>query len=139
MILAGMALSRADVTNATVPMLDVVPMHKVMCPSASVVEFGKALGRKFRAVFGGAKQRLRVSVVIADPGSRIGGLDAQPVQHRQHRRRLERRTVVTMQDGLAAQRGNALGQRRTAHQMRGMIGVIAVMHLLADNLPPIHA
>ena len=103
-------LSRADVTNATVSMLDVVPIDEADGPSSSVIEVGKAFGRKLRAVFGGAKQRLRVSVVIAGPGSRIRGFDAQSVKHR---------------------------QRRKAHQMCGMIGVIAVMYLPADNFAAI--
>ena len=122
-----MTLSGADVTNAAVPMLDVVPIHEASGPGASVIEVGKAFGRKLRAVLGGAKQRFRISIVIADPGSRIGRFDAQPVQHRQHRGCLECRAVVTVQDGLAGKGGNAFGQRRTAHQMRRMIGVIAVM------------
>ena len=44
-ILAGMALGRADVTNATVPVLDVVPLHETGRPGTRVVEFGKAFGR----------------------------------------------------------------------------------------------
>jgi hypothetical protein len=39
-----------------------------------------------------------------------------------------------MQHRLGAQGGNALGQRRAAHQMHGMVGVVAVMHLPADDL-----
>ncbi len=42
-----------------------------------------------------------------------------------------------MQDGLAAQRGNPFGQRSPAYQMRGMISVIAVMDLPADDLAAI--
>ncbi len=68
-IVTDMALGRADVTNAAVPMFDVVPMNKAGRPGASVVEFSKAFGRKLGPVFGGAKQRLRVSVVITDSGS----------------------------------------------------------------------
>ena len=63
-ILAGMALGWADITNATVPMLDVVPVHEADCPGPGVVELGKAVSRKLRAVFGRPKQRFRVSIVI---------------------------------------------------------------------------
>ena len=45
-IFAGMALGRADVPNATVPMLNVVPLHEAGRPGTSIVEFGKAFGRK---------------------------------------------------------------------------------------------
>ncbi len=55
-------------------MLDVVPMYEAVRPGASVVEFGKAFGRKLATVLGGAKQRFRVSVVIASPGSKIWGV-----------------------------------------------------------------
>ncbi len=136
-ILAGMALGWADITNATVPMLDVVPVHEADCPGPGVVELGKAVSRKLRAVFGRPKQRFRVSIVITDSGSRIRGPDSQPVEHRQHRRGLERRAVVAVQNRLGRECGNPLGERRTAHQMRGMVGVIAAVHLPADNLAAI--
>lgn len=46
LILSGVALGRADVTNATVAMIDVVvvPMDETSCPGASLVEIGEALG-----------------------------------------------------------------------------------------------
>ena len=52
-IVPGMALSRTDVTNAAVTMINVapqedllrgVPMHKAGRPGAGLVEVGKALG-----------------------------------------------------------------------------------------------
>ena len=56
-ILASMALGWADVTNATVPMLDVVPVYEADCPGTGGVELGKAVGRKLGTVFGRPKQR----------------------------------------------------------------------------------
>ncbi len=82
----------------------------------SLVEVGKALGGELRPVLGRTEQRLGVSVVVAHAGSRVRGLDAQPVEHRQYRRSLERGAVVAVQHRLCAQRGNALGQRGAAHQ-----------------------
>ena len=69
LILASLALGRTDVTNTAVPMLDVIPTHEAERPGAGIAEFGKAFGRKLGAVFGGAKQRLGVSIVITNPGS----------------------------------------------------------------------
>ncbi len=65
-IFAGMTLSRTDVTNAAMSMLDVVPTYETDRPSASVVEIGKPFDRKLWPILGGAKQRLRVSVVVAN-------------------------------------------------------------------------
>ena len=134
LIFSGVALSGADVTNAAVAMIDVVPMDEASGPGTGLVEIGKALGGKLGAVLGGTKQRLGIGVVVADARPGVGGLDAQPVEHRQHRRGLERGAVVAVQHGLGAHRGNSLGQRGAAHQVRGMVGVIGVMHLPAHDL-----
>ncbi len=57
------------------------------------------------------------------------------MQHGEHRRRLQDGTVVAVQDGLvAAQGGNAFSQRRAPHQVRGVIGIIGVVHFPADDL-----
>jgi hypothetical protein len=56
------------------------------------------------------------------------------VEHRQHSGRLERGTVVAVQNGLPLQCSDALAERRTAHQVRGMIRVIGVVHFPADDL-----
>ena len=45
----------------------------------------KALRRELRAVLGRSEQRLGKRVVITHPGTRIRGLDDQPVEHGQHR------------------------------------------------------
>ena len=49
-IFAGRALSRADVANTAVPMIDVVPPHETDRPSASVVDVGKPFDRKLRPI-----------------------------------------------------------------------------------------
>ena len=68
-IVACMTLSRTDVTNTTVTMINVVPVHEASCPGARLFEIGKALGGELRPVLGGAKQRFGVRVVVADTGS----------------------------------------------------------------------
>ena len=78
-------------------MIHVLPVYEVGGPSTRSLKADEAPGGELRAVLGCAKQRLRVGVVIAHPGSRVRGFDAQPVEHRQHRGGLERRAVVTMQ------------------------------------------
>ena len=77
-------------------------MHEVGGPSTRSLKADEAPGGELRAVLGCAKQRLRVGAVIAHPGSRVRGFDAQPVEHRQHRGGLERRAVITMQSGVDA-------------------------------------
>ncbi|RMW97278.1 hypothetical protein D9R12_03975 [Pseudoxanthomonas spadix] len=49
-VLPGVALLRADVADAAVAVLDVVPMHEGRSPLACTVQVGKALGREFRPV-----------------------------------------------------------------------------------------
>ena len=92
MIVAGMALSGADVTNAAVTVIEVVPAREASGLGAGLVEVGKALGRKLGPVLGGTKQRLGIGVVVADARPGVRGLDAQPVEHRQNRCSLERGT-----------------------------------------------
>ena len=64
-ILACMALRWADVANAAVSMIHVVPPHETDRPSASVVKIGKPFDRKLGSILGGTKQRLCISVVVA--------------------------------------------------------------------------
>ena len=83
-------------------MIHVLPVYEVGGPITRSLKADEAPGGELRAVLGCAKQRLRVGVVIAHPGSRVRGFDAQPVEHRQHRGGLESRAVVTMQSGVDA-------------------------------------
>ena len=62
----GMSLRRADIADAAVTVLEVVPTHEAVCPGVSRLKVSKALGRKLRAALGCAKQRLGICVVIAD-------------------------------------------------------------------------
>ena len=64
LIFALMALRRAYVLDAAMSMIDVVPVHEFSGPSTRSIKVGKTLGRKLRAIFGSAKQRLRVGVVV---------------------------------------------------------------------------
>ena len=59
MILAYMTLIQTDVTDAAVPMLEVLPMHEAERPGASVFKLGKAPGWGLGPVFRSAKQRFR--------------------------------------------------------------------------------
>ena len=62
-----MALRRADVTDAAVTMINVVPMHEAVRSGPRLIEVGESLGGELRPVLGGAEQRLRIGVVITDP------------------------------------------------------------------------
>ena len=134
MIVPCVTLGRTDVTNAAVAMIKVVPAHEAGRPGAGLIEIGKALGGKLGPILGGTKQRLGVGVVVTDARPGVRGFDAQPFEHRQYRRGLERGAVVAVQDWLGPHRSNTFGQRRAAHQMRGMVGVIDVMDFPAHDL-----
>src|SRR5208283_2613755 len=107
-IVPCMALSRADVTNAAVAMIEVVPVDEACCPSARLIETDKALGGKLRAVLGGTEQRLGIGVIVTDARPGVRGFDPQPVEHRQYGRGLERGAVVAVQHWLGTHRGNTL-------------------------------
>ena len=102
------------------------------CRAAS--RSAKPLSREFRPVLGGAEQRLGEGIVVAHPWPRVRRLDAEPVQHGQHRRGLQGRAVVTVQHRPHRHGMHALGERGAPGQMRGMIGAVGVMHLEADDL-----
>src|SRR6202034_1251199 len=95
-ILADMTLCWGDVADTTVPVFVVVPLHKPNRPLPRGVEVGKAFGRELRPILHGAKQRLGKGIVIAHPWPRVGRLDAEPVQHRQHRRGFQSSAIVGM-------------------------------------------
>jgi len=71
----GVTLVGADVANAAVPVVDVVPTYEVGGPGPCGFEAFEAAGRKLRAVLRGAKERLGVGVVVADPRPRVGRLN----------------------------------------------------------------
>ncbi len=114
--------------------IDVVPTHEFSSPGPGVIQAGEALDGEFRPVLGGAEQRFGIGVVVADARPRVRGLHAQPLQHRQHRRGLQGGAVVAMQHGLGVVGGDAFGQRRAAHQVHGMVGVVTVVNLGAYDL-----
>lgn len=100
--------------------IDVVPVYEVGGPSTLSLKADEAPGGELRAVLGCAKQRLRVGVVIAHPGSRVRGFDAQSVEHRQHRGGLERRAVVPCKAALTVGHSDPLRRGFIVHPSPGM-------------------
>ena len=78
LIVPGVALSRTDITNAAVTMIEVVPMHETSRPGTRLIEIGEALGGELGPILGGTKQRLGVGVVVAD--ARPGKLPKNPIR-----------------------------------------------------------
>jgi len=101
----------ADVPNAAVQMLVVVPIHKPARPSSGGIQTSEPFDWKLRPILGGAKQALDESIIVTHTRPRVRGLDLQPEQHRQHGARLEGRTVIAVQNGFGLQGMNILGQR----------------------------
>src|SRR3954465_2615176 len=130
---AGMALRRGDVADAAVMMV-VVPEHEGSGPLPRFGEVGKAPARELRAVLGGAEQRFGVGIIVADPGPRMRGRDAEPVQHGGDGGCLHARAVVAVQHRAGGAGMDALGQRRAPDQMSRVLGLIGVVHLKADDL-----
>src|SRR5918998_1219951 len=96
--------------------------------------FGKSGVREVGAVLGGAEQRLGVGVVVAHPRARVRGRDAEPAQHGQHRGALHAGAVVAVQHRAVRAGVDALGQRRAPDQMSRVLGLVGLVHLVADDL-----
>ena len=77
MVVSDMALLRRPVADATVLVLQVVPMHECSAPFTRRLQRLETLGGKLRALLGGTKQRLRIGVVIAHPWARVHALIGQ--------------------------------------------------------------
>lgn len=74
-VFAGVPLGRADVTDAAVAMIEVVPMHEASRPGPRLVEVGKAPGGELRTVLGDAEQRLGIGIVVTHARPGVRGLD----------------------------------------------------------------
>ena len=136
-VLSSMSLCRADIADATVAMIVVVPVHDRACPLAGVLQIREALRRELRQVLGGAEHRCHGRVVVADAWAGVRGPQSQPTHHGQHRCRLERRTVFAVQYRHVVERVQALDKRCAAQQVHDVLGVVARVHLEADDLAAI--
>lgn len=67
MVFTAMTLQGRDVTDATVFVLRVVPMHKCSTPLPRSLQRCNAFDTELRAVLGRAKQRLPIGIVITHP------------------------------------------------------------------------
>src|SRR5512140_542314 len=60
LVIAGVTLLRADVADAAVAVIDVVPADKFSRPGSGLGQAGEALGRELGPVLCGAEQRLGI-------------------------------------------------------------------------------
>ena len=129
-----MALRRGDIADAAVAVFVIVPLDEAPGPLPGRIQIGKSLEREFWPILGGAKQCFSERIVIADPRTRVGRCDAQPMQHRQHGGGLQSGTIVTMQDRTRRTGMHVLGECRSPGQVRGVIGTVRVVHFKTDDL-----
>ena len=122
-IFTGMSLRRTDVADGTVTVIVVVPLHERACPFSRLFEVCEAFRRELRSVLRGAEQRFHEGVVVTDARTGVGGPEAQPMHHSQHRGCLERRAVIPVQHRPVVQRVQVLGEGRAAQQAHRMLGV----------------
>ena len=132
-----MSIGRADVSNAAMKVLMVVPGDEAARPRSRGFEIFESCWRELWPVLRGAEQTLDECVVVADAGPRVRRLDFQPVQHRQYRCGLERGAVVAVQYRLGLHRVNAFGQRGALDQVRCVRRVIGIVDLKAHDLAAI--
>lgn len=69
------AIRGADVSNAAVQMLVVVPVHKPAHPGSGGIQINKSLVRELQPILGGTKQALDECIVVANPRARVRGLN----------------------------------------------------------------
>jgi hypothetical protein len=91
-VAALVALRRADVADPAVPVIMVVPTHEARRARPSFVRAREAALGLLGAVLRRVEQALHEGAVVAR--ARVRRIQAQPVQQRQRRRRLDRGTVV---------------------------------------------
>lgn len=80
------------------PVLFVIPGHKSLYPFPGRIQAGKALSRPLGAVLQGAKQRLRVRIIIADPWPTPRGCNPKLNHLAQQCAGLHRYPIVRVQD-----------------------------------------
>lgn len=83
-----MALLRCYVVQGAVSVLGVVPAHERQYPFAGLLDRSEAVYREPRAELQGFEQRLRVGIVVTDPGATVRGRNTQIVQFLQEGRGL---------------------------------------------------
>src|SRR6202166_1402046 len=96
-ILPGMTLRRGDVADAAVAVLLIVPMYEARRPLSGGVQVDEPLEREFRPILRCTEQCFGESIVITNARTRVGRLDAEPMQHGQNRRCLQGCAVVAVQ------------------------------------------
>ena len=64
-----MALIRSDKTNSAVSMVMVIPIDELFDPAPGLFEISKELIGIIGSIFGSAKQRLRIGIIVADGGA----------------------------------------------------------------------
>src|SRR5271166_3393655 len=133
-ILPGMTLRRGDVADAAVAVLLIIPMYEARRPLSGGVQVDEPLERELRPILRCAEQCLGESIVITNARTRVGWLDAEPMQHGQNRRCLQGCAVVAVQHRTHWLGMHPLGERRSPGQVSSVLGTVSVMHLEADDL-----
>ena len=70
-VLAGMPLARADISDSAVQVLDVVPVHECVGPPPGLIQIFEPVSHKLRSVLGSSENRFGKGVIVADPGSGV--------------------------------------------------------------------
>ena len=80
-------------SDSAVPMLKVVPAHKVADPSARLLQRRERALGIIRAIFHRAKQGLREGIVVADTWATERARNTQRTQRGQHARQIRTQTL----------------------------------------------
>src|SRR5690349_2424012 len=129
-----MTLRRSNVADAAVAVLLIVPVDEVPRPVPGRGQIGEPLGRELRPILRGTEQCLGESIVVTHAWTRVGWLDAEPMQHGQNRRCLQGCAVVAMQHWAHRLGMHAFGEGCSPGQVSRMFGTVRIMHLKADDL-----
>lgn len=133
-VLTGISGCRANVADATVPVIVVVPADKPARPLAGLLKVCDALRRELRPVLRRAEQHLDQGSIVADIRAGLGNAQPQPVHHRQDSGGLKRRAVVPVQDRRVIQCVQILAEGCAAQQIHGVFGVVGLVDIKPDHL-----
>jgi hypothetical protein len=131
-VVAGMTFSGRDEADPAVAVFLVIPADEALHPVPRNRQSGEAIHRVSRHVFAGAKQRLRVGIVVADARPTERGLDIHVAEFFQKRRRLECTAVIGMQHERLLD--HMLGQDRTFENALRIVCRLTQKDLPADDL-----
>ena len=131
-----MAVHRSDILNGTMQMLMIIPIDKSSHPFPGCFNRRERDAGVIRPVLACPKQRFRVWVIIADPGTAVGFGYSQSIQLGPHGISLLGAAVVCMKNRWIE--NTVLGQHSFLDQIRTQLSALCGVYLPANDHPAVY-